>query len=259
MPNRSPESADLSVDLDGWVATVEIHRPPNNFFDAALIEGLADALDDLAANTPCRAVILCAQGKHFCAGAQLGARDGATTNDGPHLYDFAVRIFENPLPIVAAVQGAAIGGGLGLALAADFRVGCPESRWAANFARLGFHHGFALSATLPRAVGEQMAAWMLYSGERISGERAFEIGLCDRLVAADEVRATAREMADTIAGSAPLAIRSIRSTLRDALVDHVRRAVERERSEQDRLTATADFREGVAAMAERRTPEFEAQ
>jgi 2-(1,2-epoxy-1,2-dihydrophenyl)acetyl-CoA isomerase len=256
-PSTDP-STDLHVERDGFVATIEIRRPPNNFFDTALIRGLANALDDLA-TTDCRAVVLCAEGKHFCAGAELSGGSSAAGDDGTHLYDHAVRIFENPLPIVAAVQGAAIGGGLGLALAADFRVATPESRWAANFARLGFHHGFGLSVTLPRLVGQQHAAWLLYSGERIGGERALEIGLCDRLAGADELRTVARDVADQIAGSAPLAIRSIRTTLRSSLAADVREAVKRERSEQERLTATADFREGVAAMAERRTPDFTAR
>lgn len=259
MSTTSLDPSELTVDLEGDVATIEIHRPPNNFFDPRLIGSLAEHLDELATRTACRAVVLCSEGKHFCAGAQLASRGDAPRQGEPHLYDHAVRIFANPLPIVAAVQGAAVGGGLGLALAADFRVATPESRWTANFARLGFHHGFGLSVTLPRVVGQQNAAWMLYSGERIAGERAFELGLCDRLVTADELRTVARELADEIAASAPLAVRSIRETLRADLVDEVRAAVQRERREQDRLSATDDFREGVAAMTERRTPDFHAR
>ena len=116
--------SDVSVEIDesGLVAILEIRRGPNNFFDVDLIGDLADALDTLASGAV-RAVVLCSEGKHFCAGADFSGASGAPRREGaPHLYDAAIRLFEQPLPIVAAVQGAAIGGGLGLALAADFRV-----------------------------------------------------------------------------------------------------------------------------------------
>ena len=254
----STQQPDLSIGREGYVAIVEITRPPNNFFDVALIRDIADALDELAAGD-CRAVVLASQGKHFCAGADFSSPRPAGAVDQeptPHLYEEAIRIFAQPLPIVAAVQGAAIGGGLGLALAADFRVAAPVARFAANFARLGFHHGFALSVTLPRAVGEQRAAELLYTGARIGGDEALRIGMCDRLVPVDELRAAAVAFATEIATSAPLAVRSIRETLRDGLVDQVRAATARERAEQERLQRTDDWKEGVAAVAARREPDF---
>jgi 2-(1,2-epoxy-1,2-dihydrophenyl)acetyl-CoA isomerase len=158
---------------------------------------------------------------------------------------------------VAAVRGAAIGGGLGLALSADFRVGSPESRLSANFARLGFHHGFGLSVTLPAIVGQQRALEMLYTGVRLGGEDAYRIGLLDRLVAADEVDATAALLATEIAASAPLAVESIRQTMRGDLATRIRAATDREKAEQDRLSVTADFAEGVRASAERRPADFQ--
>jgi enoyl-CoA hydratase/carnithine racemase len=242
------------VQLDGHVALIEVRRPPNNFFDLAMIGGIADALDELATGD-CRVAVLASQGRHFCAGADFGGGRQADTG-GPHLYDMAIRLFEQPIPIVAAVQGAAIGGGFGLAMAADFRVAGPEARFSANFARLGFHHGFGLSVTLPLVVGHQRALELLYIGRRIDGDEALDIGIADRLVATDEVRTAALDLAADIAGSAPLAVRSIRQTMRGHLADEVRAALARERSEQDRLTRTSDWREGVAAMAERRTPDF---
>ena len=163
--------SDVSVEVDesGHVAILEIRRGPNNFFDVDLIGDLADALDTLASGAV-RAVVLCSEGKHFCAGADFSGASGAPRREGaPHLYDLAIRLFEQPLPIVAAVQGAAIGGGLGLALAADFRVATPDSRFAANFALLGFHHGFGLTVTLPLVVGHQAAIDLLYTGRRIDG------------------------------------------------------------------------------------------
>jgi 2-(1,2-epoxy-1,2-dihydrophenyl)acetyl-CoA isomerase len=250
----SPSSADVGVDVDGHVAVIEIRRPPNNFFDVVLIGAIADALDELAAGDS-RVAVLASQGRHFCAGADFG---GGRQADGarPHLYEMAIRLFEQPLPIVAAVQGAAIGGGFGLAMAADFRVASPEARFAANFARLGFHHGFGLTVTLPLVAGHQVALDMLYTGRRVGGDEALRLGLADRLVSIDEVRSAAIDLATEIATSAPLAVRSIRETMRGDIAGKVRDALARERAEQDRLTSTSDWREGVRAMAERRTPVF---
>ena len=239
---------------DDYVATIEMRRPPNNFFSLEMIEGIADGLASLDDDPRCRAAVLCAQGKHFCAGGDFspaGAR--YTTED---LYAAAVRIFRTHTPVVAAVHGAAVGGGLGLALTADFRVAAPEARFSANFARLGFHQGFGVSVTLPRLVGLQAAADLLFTGRRVPGEEAVRLGLADRLAARDEVRSEAHAMAREIAISAPLAVRSIRTTLRGDLADQVEAATAHEHREQDRLERTADFAEGVRAMAERRTPEF---
>ncbi len=237
---------------EDYVAEVEIHRAPNNFFDTELITNLADAFERLD-ESPCRAIVLCSEGKHFCAGANFG---GPRRDDSGSLYGEAVRLFRTRTPVVAAVQGAAVGGGLGLALMPDFRVAAPEARFVANFARLGFHHGFGLSATLPRLVGMQTAQELLYTGRRVAGEEALRLGLCDRLVPLERLRAEATELAREIARSAPLAVSSIRETLRGDLAEAVRVATDRELVEQERLRATLDFRVGIAALAERRLPDF---
>jgi enoyl-CoA hydratase/carnithine racemase len=239
---------------DDHVAIVELCRPPNNFFSMAVIGGLADALAELDDDPRCRAVVLCAQGKHFCAGADFSPAARRYTSEG--LYAAAVRIFRNTKPIVAAVQGAAIGGGLGLALSADFRIAAPEARFSANFARLGFHHGFGLSVTLPRLVGPQATAELLFTGRRVTGDEAVALGLADRLAPLDELRDTAYALAREIAISAPLAVRSIRATLRGDLADQVEAATRHEATEQATLRDTDDFAEGTAAMAERRQPRF---
>jgi enoyl-CoA hydratase/carnithine racemase len=250
--------SDVHVELgEDHVAIAEIRRPPNNFFDLALIASLADVFERLDAEPGCRAIVLASEGRHFCAGANFASKQSAATDDsGRHLYDEAVRLFASRTPVVAAVQGAAIGGGLGLALMPDFRVAAPEARFSANFARLGFHHGFGLSVTLPRLVGPQAAAELLFTGRRVKGEEAHELGLCDRLVPLDRVREEAHALAAEIAGSAPLAVASIRETLRGDLAAEIRRATDREKAEQERLQRTEDFAEGTRAMAERREPKF---
>jgi enoyl-CoA hydratase/carnithine racemase len=232
---------------------VRINRPPNNFMDTSLLSRLADEYDALAQGDRCRAIVLAAEGKHFCAGLDFASnRD----QDIAALYRQALRLFATPLPVVAAVQGAAIGGGLGLALSADFRVATPGSRFSANFAQLGFHHGFGLTVTLPRALGQQRAADLLYSGRRVGGTEAHGMGLCDDLVDQAALLPTALERAAAIARSGPLAVRAIRATLREGLVEQLRLAMEHECDVQESLRGTADFAEGIRATAERREPRF---
>jgi 2-(1,2-epoxy-1,2-dihydrophenyl)acetyl-CoA isomerase len=253
----SERFGDVSVTAgDDFVAIVELHRPPNNYFDLELIRSLAEAYESVDGHPGCRAIVLCAEGKHFCAGVDFVRPAPQAAGTGA-LYAEAERLFRAQTPVVAAVQGATIGGGLGLACSADFRVACPEARFSANFARLGFHHGFALSTTLPAIVGQQHALDLLYTGRRIGGDEAARIGLCDRLVDAGEVRTVAHALAAEIAASAPLAVSSIRATMRGELGDRARAAMTREAAEQDRLRHTSDWAEGVRAAAQRRTPRFE--
>lgn len=258
MSGASEEELDgVAVTVgDDHVATITLRRPPNNFFDLAMIRRIAGLYETLAADGRTRAVVLRADGKHFCAGADFGG-DNATRDRRPSdLYREAVRLFAAKLPVVAAIQGAAIGGGLGLACSADFRVATPQARFAGNFARLGFHQGFALSVTLPAIVGQQHALDLLLTGRRIDGTEAARRGLVDRLVEAAVLDDAAHAWARELAGSAPLAVRSIRETLRRPVRDQLEAAVAREAAEQTRLRGTADWLEGVRASQERRAPKF---
>ena len=260
------ETPDLHIDIRDHVATVEIRRPPYNFFDFQLIRQIADTFESLDQDPACRAILLCSQGKSFCAGANFGdgsrvqtdgSVDGALNRVGiDHLYVEAVRLFAAGKPVVGAIQGAAIGGGLGLSLVPDFRVGCAESRFAANFTRLGFHPGFGLTVTLPRVIGQQKADLMFLTSRRIKGEEAHEWGLLDVLTTLDEVREAAWNLAREIAVNAPLGVTSTRATLRHGLAEAIRAATDRELQQQTRLRKTEDFKEGIAASHARRDPDF---
>ena len=260
-------STDISVTHADYVTTVEIRRPPANFFDHSLIGQIADAFDAADEDPDCRAIVLASQGKHFCAGANFGSgRDESGNSDFSEegfrnttgiLYREGARLFAGRKPIIGAIQGAAIGGGLGLALVPDFRVAAPEARFAANFVKLGIHQGFGISVTLPRLIGRQQASLMLLTGRRLTGAQALEIGLVDVLVDhQDQLRGEATRLAREIAGNAPLAVASVRATLRAGLADEVVRATEHELKEQQWLRATADAREGIRAVSERRPGNF---
>jgi enoyl-CoA hydratase/carnithine racemase len=259
---------DIGVEKTGQgnakVALIEIRRPPNNFFDIALIQEIATAFEALDNDTECRAVVLAAQGKAFCAGANFGdgsqlGKDGQRVDRDiavQHLYVEGNRLFRAKKPIIAAVHGAAVGGGLGLAMVADFRIACPETRFAANFTRLGFHPGFGLSVTLPLVIGATNAAMMFYTSRRVTGEDAYAMGLADVLVPQGQVRTAAMKLAAEIAENSPLGLISTRATMRGDLADRVRAATEHELKEQTALRKTDDFKEGVKATAERRVPSF---
>jgi enoyl-CoA hydratase/carnithine racemase len=250
---------DLAVTLSGHVATVEIQRPPANYFDLALIDALASAYEYLEGEPDCRAIVLGSDGRHFCAGANFGAPagDDADPVGTDALYARSLTLFSLSKPVVAAVQGGAVGGGAGLALSADFRVGEPSSWFAFNFARLGIHQGFGISATLPRVVGQQKALELLYTARRIKGPDALAAGLFDRLAEPGAVRAAAQELAAEIAAAAPLAVQRIRRTMRAPLVEEVRAAHPVEAQRQRELFGTRDFRRGVDAAAQREDPIFE--
>jgi len=253
---------DVEVTRNGHVAIVEIQRGPNNFFDVALINSLGDAFDALDADGDCRASVLCAQGKNFCAGANFGDRSQQaeratrTASSGNPLYTAAVRLFSAKKPIVGAINGSAVGGGFGLAVMPDFRIASPETRFTANFVKLGFHPGFGLTYTLPKLIGQQRANLMFYTGRRVDGETAYAWGLADVLTDQDSLRDEALKLAAEIAENAPLAVTSVRATMRAGIAAAVKAQTDHEAVEQFRLQQTEDHKEGVRAVAERRPGNF---
>lgn len=258
MKEKYGEIVSVSL-LPGHVAEVVIDRPPNNHVSVTLMSELADALEDLDKAPGCRATVLRTEGKAFCAGADLVARDGdhgIENETGNPLYDQAVRLYAVEKPIVVAVQGAAVGAGLGLALIGDFRVAAPEARFAANFTRLGFHPGFGLTHTLPRLIGQGRASLMFLTSRRVKAEAALAWGLVDEIAPLDQLREAALTLAREIAENAPLAVVATRKTLRGDLARAVRTATDHEFQEQNWLRKTEDFAEGIRSVNERRVGNF---
>ena len=249
----------VTLSATGHVATLTFARPPANHVSIELLRDLADALDQVDTDPDLRATVLRSEGRIFCAGADLDPASETTPADSDFtsaLYAQAIRLFETTKPVVAAVQGAAVGAGLGLALACDFRVAAPEARFCANFVQLGFHAGFGISATLPRVIGEQRAHLMLMTARRIGGEQAGAWGLADSVVPLNDLDDTAHALAADLAANAPLAVQETRRTNRAGLADLVRATTAHEGARQSELRETADFREGIAAVAARRPGNF---
>lgn len=253
-----PDHTDINITVADYVATIEIQRPPHNFIDQHLLSAIVDAYEGFDKDPGCRAIVLCSAGKNFCAGANYDPNESEeeATLSLDDFFQHAERLFRCQTPVIAAIQGAAVGGGLGLAVSADFRVTCPEGRFHANFTRLGFNPGFGLPVTLPRLIGAQRANLMFLTSRRIKGEQAYAWGLADDLVPLEQLRGAALALAGEIAANAPLATRATRLAIRRGLAEEIERYNAEDLSAQHRLRETADWQEGITAVAERRNPVF---
>lgn len=248
-----------TVDDDHGVGMVRFADGDLNHLSPDLLSQLGDAYASLE-HAGCRVIVLSTPSRHFCAGAHFDGDDPGRTRSersSSPIYDLVPRLFARHIPVIAVVDGAAVGGGLGLAMSADFRVAGPSARFSANFAQIGMSQGFGLTLTLPRAIGRQAASLLLYSGRRVNAEESVRIGLCDssapsRQAAEDAALALARE----IASSAPLAIRAIHTQLNSDLPAQIQATLDEEHKHQRDLYATGDFREGVIAARERRPAMF---
>jgi 2-(1,2-epoxy-1,2-dihydrophenyl)acetyl-CoA isomerase len=226
-----------TVGADG-VGIATFGEPPNNYLNIWLLTAINNALAGLAAREDCRALILRSEGKHFCAGRDFSA--SRTPEDTPErLYAEAVRLFRLDKPWLALVQGGAIGSGFGLAVAADFRIAAPAAYFHANFVKVGLHHGFGLSVTLPAVIGEHQARRVLYFGDRIPADAAQAMGLADVVAEpGEELLAEGQRFAARLAALPPAALAAIRMTCRKGLTEtEFRAAVAHESSEQSRLRA----------------------
>lgn len=251
----------VETGIQDHVGSITFANPPLNFATTALLRGIADAIAAMDSNREVRCILLRSAGKQFCAGADLQHGEANAEGDAgvsaiDLLYAQATRLFRRRKPMVAAIQGAAVGAGLGLALSADFRIAAPEARFSANFVRLGFFPGFGLTCTLPRLVGQQRAAWMMLSAERVKPQDAAAWGLVDRLAEPGNLDAQAESMAGEIAENAPLSLLSVRERLTGQLADEVKAAMAVELSHQALLRETHDYAEGVASVFERRSANF---
>jgi enoyl-CoA hydratase/carnithine racemase len=160
------------------------------------------------------------------------------------------------VPIVGALNGHTVGGGFGLALVCDMRIGARDAKYGANFVKLGLAPGMSISYLLPRLVGMARAHELLLTGRLVDGREAEALGILNRAVPATDVLSEAMALATTIAGNAPLAVRATKAAIRRGLALTVREAAREEAVAQAETLATADCAEGIAALLEKRTPVF---
>ncbi len=248
------------------IAEITLNRPENrNSMTSDVLEGLREAVARARSEEDLRCVIVTGRGRSFCAGADFksqvqqesdGARFRAAHERTFAVYSPFLSLLDLEVPTIAAMQGHAIGGGLGLAVVCDLRVANREARYGANFVRLGLHPGMATTYILPRLLGLPRALELLLTGRIVSGAEAAELGLVNYAVEADRVTEKARELASEIAACAPLAVRWTKHSVYRGIDWDPRRAAELEAHAQSRTLETEDAREGIRALLEKRDPVF---
>ena len=255
----------LEVAREGHLAWLTLRRPEAlNAMNAQLVTELRDVLAGLPDDRETRVLVLRGAGRAFCAGLDLKepSAAGGSVQDGlraqRRISELVLLMRRAPQPIVAAVHGAACGGGLALALAADVRIAGESARMNAAFIRIGLSAcDVGVSYFLPRLVGASVASELLLTGNFIDAARAERVGLVSRVVPDAELEAAARAMAGDMLRNSPLGLRLTKECLRHALdAGSLEAVVAMEDRNQILAVQTGDFREGVTAFLARRVPEY---
>ena len=250
---------------DPAVAIVTLNRPERrNALTVELKEALRTALERVAADGGVRAVVLAGTGKSFCVGQDLGEhaeglRSGATelSTVEQHYNPIVRAIAGMPKPVIAAINGGAVGAGLGFALACDLRVAADTATFATAFAAIGLSADSGLSATLVHSLGHARALELMLLGESFDAQAALASGLVRAVVPADEVLETALGLARTLAAGPTLAYAEIKKALAFGAVSSLDAVLDAEAAAQARLGATKDHQGAVEAFLAKRRPTFE--
>jgi len=251
---------------EGPVLELRLNRPQSkNALDEALVNALGEALERGGSDPSVRVIVVSGAGGAFCSGVDL--RSAAADLDAPERLEQRLAGFHRivraiahaPQPVLAVLNGPAVGFGADLALACDLRLASPRAYFEEKFVAIGLMPDGGGTFHLPRLIGLGRALEHQLLGTRFDAERALALGLVNRLVDEASLEAEVRAVSLQIAESAPLAVRAIKRALRDGVDGTLDSALARERSGQLALLASADAREGVNAFLERRKPAFSGQ
>ncbi|WP_040842008.1 enoyl-CoA hydratase-related protein [Nocardia brevicatena] len=260
----TPTTDPVLVESAAGLVTITLARAEAaNALNTAVKEALLAAVRKVGEDSTARAVLLRAEGKHFCVGQDLAEHaDALRAGPGPamstiaeHYNPLITALAELDIPVIAAVNGACVGAGLGLALAADIRVAADNATFATAFTGIGLASDSGLSHALTRSLGAGRAAGLLLLGDKITAEQAESWGLVHRRVPATELAQTARTIAARLAAGPTAAYRAVKDLIRHS-DDELDGALERERAVQEELGATDDHRNAVAAFLDKTTPVF---
>ncbi len=255
----------------GQVAKITFNLPDRrNVMTSALLREFHEAVLDIKKSAGLRALVITGSGKAFCAGADLsaltelvqgsGLTGVAGTREGIRgMYDAFLESLQLDIPTIAAVNGYAIGGGLGLALCCDIRIAADSAKFAANFATIGIHPGMAITYMLPRLIGRGRACDLLFTGRMVEAQEAERIGLVEKVVPLAELQAEAQAMADTIALSAPYVVKLAKKAVYKGLDFHPDMSIESEATAQALCAQMGDATEGIKAFFEKRKPQFKGE
>lgn len=253
----------LLFDRDGATAIITINRPKAlNALNATVMKELIAAFDELEKDAGVRAVIITGAGdRAFVAGADISELAAlptaeAATEKARAGHAVANRMEHSRLPVIMAINGFALGGGLELAMAGDIRIASSAAKLGQPEVNLGIIGGFGGTQRLPRLVGQGMASYLLLTGEMITADEAKQANLVERVVPPDQLMAEAKRIAGTIASKAPRAIAETKSVIHKGLQTDLHDALEIEASAFGRVAVTNDAREGTKAFLEKRAPNF---
>jgi len=246
---------------DGAVGVITLDRPDNrNSMTPELLDAFAAASERARRDASVRCVVVTGTGASFCAGADFRATlqraEGAPHVRSYAMYEPFLSLLDIAAPVIGALNGHTVGGGFGLALVCDLRIGALDAKYGANFVKLGLAPGMAISYLLPRLIGVARANELLFTGRLVDGAEAERIGILNRAVPADTVLDEALALARTIAGNAPIAVRATKRAIQRGLDLQVRDAARLEAYAQAESLATGDAREGIAALLAKRPPTF---
>jgi enoyl-CoA hydratase/carnithine racemase len=258
-------SAAVRYDAQGLVGVITLDRPDNrNSMTPELLDAFAVASAAARADASVRCIVVTGTGSCFSSGADFKStlQRAPAGNDGaPHERSYAMyapflSLLDLDVPVIGALNGHTVGGGFGLALVCDLRIGAERAKYGANFVKLGLAPGMAISYMLPRIVGLPRANELLLTGRLVDGIEAAALGILNRAVPAGDVMAAAMELAHTIAANAPIAVRETKRAIRRGLQLAIRDAAHAESYAQAETIATDDSREGIAALLAKRDPIF---
>jgi enoyl-CoA hydratase len=255
----------LEVAVEENIAVITINRPKFlNALNTEVLRELAEAADIIDADSSIRAVILTGSGeKAFVAGADIVEMQNKNVLEGREFSSLGNKAFskiENlKVPVIAAVNGFALGGGCELTMACDIRIASNKAKFGQPEIGLGIMPGFGGSQRLPRLVGKGIAKEILFTGEMINAERAFQIGLVNRIVDATELLEEAKKMAQTIASKSPLGVSFTKKAVNEGTNLDLERAVSLEIELFGSLFSTEDQREGMSAFLEKRQAAFKGE
>jgi len=252
----------IQLAYDGAVATITLNRPEKrNAISYDLIDDLLGALREVA-RSPAQILILTGAGKAFCSGMDLdnlksliGRSPAQSLEDSKTMASLFRTLYDFPKPTIAAVNGAAIAGGTGLATLCDFTIAVPEAKFGYTEVKIGFVPAI-VSTFLMRQVGEKIARDLLLTGRLFDAEEAKRIGLINEIVSGEKLLERARELAALLLENSPASLRYTKRLLSDAVRAEVDMQIETAVRENAAVRSTADFREGVTSFLEKRKPRW---
>ncbi len=245
----------ISEEQRGSITLLTLEHPPVNSLSFPLLQELSESLNRALATSETRAIVITGSGAFFAAGADIPSflQLGAGVKD---FLAYGVKVFDeiarSPKPVVAAVNGPALGGGNELAMACDLRIACPEARFGQPEVNLGIIPGWGGTVRMPKLIGRSRAAQLLLTGDAVDAEEARNIGLVHQIVASHLLVDYALNQAERLASLPPLALQAIKELLANP---DLGQSGESER--MARLMATADATEGITAFLQKRRPQFE--